>query len=168
MADVPQNPVNRPGHAILRKSLYPYGRLQIIFTSTYAPLTAFRRRGTVMADKPVVANQIDLMFRASCDRTRYRRFSACCETVNCAWGISSPFSGFRNPRCPAIWLNCGERGMVVTRRTGLWVHYSLAQAKTAFHRKLLECVIASFHGVPEIKSDNARAKALRNSEVCCP
>ncbi len=120
-----------------------------------------------MADKPVVADQIDLMFRALCDRTRLRILSLLRDGELCV-GDFVAILQVPQPKVSRHLAQLRRAGLVLTRRTGLWVHYSLAQAKTAFHRKLLECVIASFQDVPEIKSDNARAKSLRNSEVCCP
>ena len=58
--------------------------------------------------------------------------------------------------------------LVVVRKTGLWKHYSLAPAKTAFHKKLLECLEKCFGEVPEIKADAARAARIRKSGGCCP
>ena len=58
--------------------------------------------------------------------------------------------------------------LVVVRKTGLWSHYSLARPKTAFHRKLLECLAKCFRDVPEIQADSARAAKIRKSGGCCP
>lgn len=57
--------------------------------------------------------------------------------------------------------------LVVTRRSGLWTYYSLASAKSEFHRKLLDCLTACFTDVPELKRDAARAKKLRKDGGCC-
>ena len=37
-----------------------------------------------------------------------------------------------------------------TRKNGLWVHYRLASAKSAFHRNILKCLGNCFQDVPEI------------------
>ena len=58
--------------------------------------------------------------------------------------------------------------LVETRKNGLWMYYSLAPAKSDFHRKLLECLTACFADVPELKKDAARAKKVRATGGCCP
>jgi ArsR family transcriptional regulator len=58
--------------------------------------------------------------------------------------------------------------LVVTRKSGLWMYYSLSAAKSEFHRKLLDCLTACFAGVPELKKDAGRAKKLRKAGGCCP
>ena len=120
-----------------------------------------------MADKPVIADQIGLMFRALCDRTRLRILSLLRDGELCVGDLVAVLQ-VPQPKVSRHLAQLRRAGLVVTSRTGLWVHYSLAQAKMAFHRKLLECAIASFQEVPEIKSDNVRAKALRSSAGCCP
>jgi len=57
--------------------------------------------------------------------------------------------------------------LVETRKSGLWMYYSLAAAKSEFHRKLLDCLTACFADVPELKKDATRAKKLRKSGGCC-
>ena len=58
--------------------------------------------------------------------------------------------------------------LVETRKSGLWMYYSLASAKNEFHRKLLDCLTACFTDVPELKKDAARVKKLKASGGCCP
>lgn len=58
--------------------------------------------------------------------------------------------------------------LVDTRKSGLWMHYSLAKAQSEFHHKLLDCLGACFADVPELKRDAARAAKLRNDGGCCP
>jgi ArsR family transcriptional regulator, arsenate/arsenite/antimonite-responsive transcriptional repressor len=57
--------------------------------------------------------------------------------------------------------------LVTTRRSGLWMYYSLASAKSEFHRKLLDCLTACFSDVAELKKDATRAKKLKKSGGCC-
>ena len=57
--------------------------------------------------------------------------------------------------------------LVETRKSGLWMYYSLAAAKSEFHRKLLDCLSACFADVPELKKDATRAKKLKKSGGCC-
>ena len=58
--------------------------------------------------------------------------------------------------------------LVETRKSGLWMYYSLAAAKSEFHRKLLECLTACFADVPEMTKDAARAKKVEKAGGCCP
>jgi len=58
--------------------------------------------------------------------------------------------------------------LVETRKSGLWMYYSLSPAKSEFHRKLLDCLTACFTGLPELKKDAARAKKVRKAGGCCP
>ena len=58
--------------------------------------------------------------------------------------------------------------LVETRKSGLWMYYSLAMAKSEFHQKLLDCLTACFADVPELKSDARRAKKVRKAGGCCP
>jgi ArsR family transcriptional regulator len=53
--------------------------------------------------------------------------------------------------------------LVVTRKEGLWIYYSLAPAGNNFHRKLLECLEECPDMVPELKADEVRAAKLRNA-----
>ena len=57
--------------------------------------------------------------------------------------------------------------LVVTRKSGLWMYYSLAAAKSEFHRRLLDCLTACFADVPELKKDATRAAKLKKSGGCC-
>lgn len=120
-----------------------------------------------MADKPVVADQIDLMFRAFCDRTRLRILSLLRDGELCVGDLVAILQ-VPQPKVSRHLAQLRRAGLVAARRTGLWVHYSLVPAKTAFHRKLLECAITCFQEVPEIKSDSVRAKAIQDAGGCCP
>jgi ArsR family transcriptional regulator, arsenate/arsenite/antimonite-responsive transcriptional repressor len=57
--------------------------------------------------------------------------------------------------------------LVETRKSGLWMYYSLAPTKSEFHRKLLDCLTACFGDVPDLKKDAARARKLKKSGGCC-
>jgi ArsR family transcriptional regulator len=57
--------------------------------------------------------------------------------------------------------------LVETRKSGLWMYYSLAPATSEFHRRLLDCLTACFADVPELKKDAARAKKLKKTGGCC-
>jgi ArsR family transcriptional regulator len=58
--------------------------------------------------------------------------------------------------------------LVETRKSGLWMYYTLSPAKSELHRKLLDCLAACFTDVPDLKKDAARAKKVRKAGGCCP
>ena len=57
-------------------------------------------------------------------------------------------------------------GLVRVRKDGLWKHYSLVDAKTAFHRRLLGCLGGCFDEVRELAADRPRYERLKRR--CCP
>lgn len=57
--------------------------------------------------------------------------------------------------------------LVETRKSGLWMYYSLAAPRSQFHRKLLDCLSACFADVPELKRDARRMQKLKSDGGCC-
>ena len=57
--------------------------------------------------------------------------------------------------------------LVKTRKSGLWMYYSLSPANSEFHRRLFDCLAACFVDVPELKKDRARARKLKATGGCC-
>lgn len=110
---------------------------------------------------------IDLMFRAFSDQTRLRILCALQEGELCVGDLVDILEA-PQPRVSRHLAYLRKAGLVVARKSGLWSHYSLAPAKTPFHRKLLECLGKCFGEVPEIKADAARAAKIRKSGGCCP
>jgi ArsR family transcriptional regulator, arsenate/arsenite/antimonite-responsive transcriptional repressor len=122
---------------------------------------------TKKAKPDTAPQQVDLMFRAFCDRTRLRILSLLLDGELCVGDIVKILQ-VPQPRVSRHLTNLKKSGLVVTRKTGLWVHYSLATPESEFHRQLLDCAVTCFKEVPEIKSDNARAAKIRKSGGCCP
>jgi ArsR family transcriptional regulator len=58
--------------------------------------------------------------------------------------------------------------LVSTRKSGLWVYYSLAPTGGSLHRSLLKCLDACFGEMPELAADAERYMALKKSGGCCP
>ncbi len=57
--------------------------------------------------------------------------------------------------------------LVEFRREGRWLYYSLAQATSGFHGRLLGCLGSCFDEVPDLVADAKRLAALRKSCGCC-
>jgi ArsR family transcriptional regulator len=111
-------------------------------------------------------NQIDLMFRAFCDRTRLRILSLLRNREMCVGDIVASLQ-VSQPKVSRHLGYLRKAGLVRVRKEGLWCHYSLVLARSAFHRKLLECAVTCFQEVPEIRADNLRAGKIRKSGGCC-
>jgi ArsR family transcriptional regulator len=56
-----------------------------------------------------------------------------------------------------------KRGLVVGRKEGLWVHYSLAAPTDALHRHLLKCLPALRNASETLKRDRSSVR----QRVCC-
>jgi len=110
---------------------------------------------------------IDLMFRAFSDRTRLRILNVLQDGELCVGDIVEILLA-PQPRISRHLAYLRKASLVRVRKSGLWSHYSLAPAKTAFHRKLLECLAKCFAEVPELQADNTRASKIRRSGGCCP
>ena len=115
----------------------------------------------------VQSEKIDRMFRAFCDRTRLRILSLLRDGELCVGDIVEILQ-VPQPRVSRHLGHLKKAGLVLTRKSGTWVYYSLTRPKTAFHRKLLDCAITCFRDVPEIQADNAKAAKIKKSGGCCP
>ena len=107
------------------------------------------------------------MFRAFSDRTRLRILHLLVDGEMCVCDIVS-ILGVPQPAASRHLAYLRRTGLVVARKRGLWVHYSLAPARSAFHEKLLECLACCFREVPELRADAAAASELREQGGCCP
>lgn len=117
--------------------------------------------------KTDVSSSVDLMFRAFSDRTRLRILHVLQGGELCVGDIVEILRA-PQPRVSRHLAYLRKANLVLVRKSGLWSHYRLAPAKTAFHRKLLECLAKCFGEVPEVQADNARAAKIRRSGGCCP
>jgi len=114
-----------------------------------------------------IATSVDLMFRAFSDRTRLRILHLLHGGELCVGDLVEILQT-PQPRVSRHLAYLRKSNLVVVRKSGLWCHYSLAPAKTPFHRKLLECLDKCFGDVPEIQADEVRAAKVRASGGCCP
>jgi ArsR family transcriptional regulator len=110
---------------------------------------------------------VDVMFRAFSDRTRLRILHVLRGGELCVGDIVASLRA-PQPRISRHLAYLRKSRLVLVRKSGLWSHYSLAPAKTLFHRKLLECLGKCFTEVPELQADEARATKIRDSGGCCP
>ncbi len=100
---------------------------------------------------------VDLMFRAFSDRTRLRILHVLRGGELCVGDIVESLRA-PQPRISRHLAYLRKANLVLVRKSGLWSHYSLAPAKTPFHRKLLECLGKCFTEVPELQADEAAGR----------
>jgi ArsR family transcriptional regulator len=112
-------------------------------------------------------NRVDRMFRAFSDRTRLRILHLLIDGEMCVGDIVTVL-GVPQPTASRHLAYLRRAGLVVARKAGMWVHYSLAPAQAPFHQKLLECLECCFGDVPEIRADAAAAGKLKKQGGCCP
>jgi ArsR family transcriptional regulator len=115
----------------------------------------------------IVRDKVDAMFRAFSDRNRLRILHLLQSGECCVGDIVSVIQT-PQPRASRHLAYLRRAGLVVTRKAGLWTYYSLAPAKTTFHKKLLECLSSCFSDVTELRTDARRAAKIRAEGGCCP
>ncbi len=102
------------------------------------------------------------MFRAFSDRTRLRLLNLLRGGEICVCDLVEVL-GASQPLVSRHLAYLRRAGLVEARKEGLWMHYRLAAARTAFHKSLLNCLGCCFGSVPELARDLKRLKA----KGCC-
>lgn len=107
------------------------------------------------------------MFRAFSDRTRLRLLNLLRGGETCVCDLVEVL-GVSQPKVSRHLAYLRRAGLVVSRKDGLWMHYSLAPARSEFHQSLLNCLACCFQSVPELKQDARRlARAVPCLTDCC-
>ena len=108
---------------------------------------------------------VDRLFRAFSDRTRLRILHLLSTGEVC---VNDLVSSLRLPQ-PTVSRHLSylkRSGLVTTRRESSWIYYALAEARSPFHAKLLDCLSSCFADVPELARDSARAQK-KAARPCC-
>jgi ArsR family transcriptional regulator len=95
------------------------------------------------------------MFRAFSDRTRLRLLNLLRTGETCVCDLVDVI-GAPQPKISRHLAYLKKSGLVIARKDGFWMHYSLAPASTAFHKSLLKCLECCFQSVPELAHDVER------------
>ena len=106
------------------------------------------------------------MFRAFSDRTRLRILHLLQGGETCVCDLVDVL-GASQPKVSRHLAYLRRAGLVVGRKDGLWMHYSLTPAKTAFHKSLMNCLACCFQSVPELKMDAERLGRSSPSAASC-
>lgn len=107
---------------------------------------------------------VDRMFRAFADPTRLRILSLLLRGELCVCDIVNVLD-VPQPTASRHLAYLRKAGLVESRREGLWMHYKLAPAGSAMHKKLIECIGCCLQDVPQLAKD---AKRLGRGAKCCP
>jgi ArsR family transcriptional regulator len=107
------------------------------------------------------------MFRAFSDRTRLRILHLLRGGELCVCHLVG-ILGVPQPTASRHLAYLRKAGLVLARKDGLWMHYSLAPASSPFHQKLLECLDHCFADVPQLAKDDKRLEQLKASGCCTP
>ena len=112
--------------------------------------------------KTAAANPVDRMFRALSDPTRLRILNLLLPGELCVCDIVNTLR-MPQPTVSRHLAYLRESDLVEARRDGLWMYYQLATPKTAFHKKLLECLAYCCQDVPQLAKDTKQL----NRNRCC-
>ena len=110
-------------------------------------------------------DRIDLMFRAFSDRTRLRLLNMLSGGEVCVCDLVAVLD-VPQPKVSRHLAYLRRAGLVVARKDGLWIHYSLAPSRSEFHKSLLNCLACCFQSVPELKKDFERLGRSQSADSC--
>lgn len=113
-----------------------------------------------------MTTDINRMFRAFSDPIRLRTLHLLTGGEMCVGDLVEVLQ-VPQPTASRHLRYLREAGLVEVRREGRWCFYSLAEAGSGFHRRLLDCLGSCFAEVPELRSDAERAGRLRETGGCC-
>jgi len=108
----------------------------------------------------------DRMFRAFSDPTRLRLLHLLRAGELCVGDVVTVLN-VPQPTASRHLAYLRKAGLIDSRKNSYWTFYALAPARSAFHRKLLECLETCFRDVPHLAKDTARLKTLRSHGGCC-
>lgn len=109
---------------------------------------------------------VDRMFRAFSDPLRLRILHLLREGELCVCDIVTIL---QVPQ-PTVSRHLGylrRAGLIASHRERYWTFYELVPGRTAFHKKLLECLDTCVVDVPALSVDAKRARSIRQRGACC-
>jgi ArsR family transcriptional regulator len=104
------------------------------------------------------------IFRALSDRTRLRILNLLQGGELCVCHLVAVLD-VPQPTASRHLAYLRKAGLVVARKEGLWMHYSLAPARRQSHAMLRECLAQCFREEPVFAKDDRRLR-LRIRPVC--
>lgn len=116
-------------------------------------------------ETPAKQLDIDTIFRALSDRTRLRILNLLQGGELCVCDLVSVLD-VPQPTASRHLAYLRKAGLVLARKEGLWHYYRLSSAQGKFHKKLLECIEATTHELPQLAQDVERLR-LGGRTSCC-
>lgn len=105
------------------------------------------------------------LLKALADPTRLRILHVLARGETCVGDLVS-ILGVTQPTASRHLGRLRRAGLVAVREEGRWAHYSLAPARTAFHRGLLGCLESCEE--QQLARDLAKTRSLKKTGGCCP
>ena len=108
--------------------------------------------------------QITKLFRAVSDRTRLRILNLLREGEVCVCHLVAVLD-IPQPTASRHLAYLRKARLVIARKEGFWMHYSLAPAHSKSHKMLLECLAQCFQEEAVFAKDEGRLQSVRSN---CP
>jgi ArsR family transcriptional regulator len=106
------------------------------------------------------------LIQAFAEPTRLRLLALLSRGETCVCDLTAAL-GVPQPTASRHLAHLRRAGLVTVRKQGLWAWYSLAPAHGSVHQKLVECLAACAHEMPELAADQDRCQRSRDSRSCC-
>ena len=113
------------------------------------------------------ARSVNGMFRAFSDPTQLRILNLLRAGELCVCDLTTVMD-VPQPTASRHLAYLRRAGLVRARRSGVWSYYALVPPRSAFHRKLLDCLESCFRDVPELERDAERARRMNVRRGDCP
>lgn len=110
---------------------------------------------------------VNQMFRAFSDPTRLRIMHLLAMGELCVGDLVEVL-GVPQPTASRHLARLRTSDLVQVRRDGRWMFYSLAEAGSSFHARLLDCLSCCLGEVPELRADRERLTMIKKAGSCCP
>ena len=105
-------------------------------------------------------NKPDRLFKAFADETRLRILNLVAQRERCVCEFQKILQ-VPQPTISRHLAYLRRSGLLVARREGKWIHYSLAEPQSSVHQSLLRCVKNCFCDIDFLNQD------LKRDKECC-
>jgi len=103
---------------------------------------------------------IDRMFKAFADETRLRILHLLVKGELCVCDIMAVLDA-PQPKISRHLSYLKRAGLVNDRKQGPWRHYSLAQSKSSFQKRLIGCLGACLEEAPILRRDASKLSSVK-------
>jgi len=110
-------------------------------------------------------NKTSDLFKAFADETRVRILNLLAQGEQCVCELQATLQ-LPQPTISRHLAYLRRMGLVIERKQGKWVIYTLAPAHDAVHESLLKCLHGCFREVEVLKKDLARHDKSKSPRCC--